>query len=271
MTAILITEALAQMGEAGARLDEIQSCEAGAGNISFALRECCGLDEAFPNQEAYTLPAAVASLAGWTVLVTGSGRRLRDIGRDPGAAVAAVTVGADGSSGTLRFADTRAWKAPSSEFNSHLAVHSDQVSRNPGLTRHVVVHAQPIHLVALSHVDAFRDSRVFTKRIIRWEPETIVQLPDGLEVLDFMVPGSDTLQQGSVAGLRDHRIVVWSKHGVMVRHDTSPLGAVDLIEYAETGARYDHLNTIAGNPSEGLSDSELRAVVAAFNVQTTLV
>ncbi|MDR1118148.1 MAG: class II aldolase/adducin family protein, partial [Bifidobacteriaceae bacterium] len=174
---ISIDCALTEIGRAGARLDQIHACEAGAGNISFALAEAPGLDRVFPHAEPYTLPAAAPHLAGWTVLVTGSGQRLRDVAAAPGACVAAVQVGPDGG-GQIRWADERAWDTPTSEFNSHLAVHEDQVARRPDLRQHAVAHAQPPYLTALSHAPEARDQAAFNRRVMRWEPETIVQLPD---------------------------------------------------------------------------------------------
>jgi rhamnulose-1-phosphate aldolase len=268
---ISLDHALTQIGQAGARLDQMHACEAGAGNISFALRAVSGLEAAFPLTELYDLPVEAPHLAGWTVLVTGSGQRLRNVAQSPGACLAALEVGPDGRTGQLRSAPDRAWAKPTSEFNSHLAVHNDQAGLRPGLTRHAVVHAQPPYLVTLSHVAANGDTATFNRLILRWEPETIVQLPEGLAVLRFMVPGSEELQAASLAGLRDHRLIVWSKHGVLGRSDEDPLKVVDLIEYAETGALYEHLNRVAGNPSEGLTNAELKAVVEAFGINTTLV
>ncbi|MDR2347508.1 MAG: class II aldolase/adducin family protein [Bifidobacteriaceae bacterium] len=259
--------ALEQIGLAGARLDSIHACEAGAGNISVVLREAPGLDAVFPLAEPFELPVPAPHLAGWTALVTGSGQRLRDVVGSPRATLAAVAIGGDGRSGVLRSAPERAWRTPTSEFNSHLAAHEDRVARCPDLDSHAVVHAQPPYLVALSHAVAGGDSVAFNRRIMRWEPETIVQLPDGLAVLEFMVPGSRRLQEASVAALREHRIVVWSKHGVLGRSDTGPLAIVDLIEYAETGALYEHLNAAAGGAASGLTSAELRAVVEAFSVE----
>jgi rhamnulose-1-phosphate aldolase len=40
-----------------------------------------------------------------------------------------------------------------SEFNSHLAVHDDQVARS-GSNCQALIHAQPPHLVYLSHIPA---------------------------------------------------------------------------------------------------------------------
>lgn len=263
-----VSAILEEMGKAGARLDTIHACEAGAGNISVALPTPADLAETFPHVEEFELPGPAPALAGWTVLVTGSGQRLRDIGAAPTAAVAAVSIAADGSA-TLRYADDRAYARPTSEFNSHLAVHDDQIGRR-GLTGpHSVVHAQPPYLVALSHHGP-ADSVKFSRQILRWEPETVVQLPEGVEFLEFMVPGSKRLQEASVAGLRQARIVIWAKHGLMVRSDEGPLKAVDAVEYAETGAMYEAINTQTGSPSQGLSDDELRSVIEAFDVKTTL-
>ena len=64
-----------------------------------------------------------------------------------------------------------------------------------------------------------------------------------------MVPGSQTLMENNVRALRDHVIVLWSKHGIMVRSDASPLAAVDKVEYAETGAMYEVRDMMAGGLS----------------------
>jgi rhamnulose-1-phosphate aldolase len=87
----------------------------------------------------------------------------------------------------------------------------------------------------------------------------------------FLVPGSHELMAATVEGLREHRIVIWSKHGVMTRSDLSPTKAADLIEYAELAARYEVMNLQHGEQGEGLTVDELRAVVRAFDVKTTLV
>ena len=71
---------------------------------------------------------------------------------------------------------------------------------------------------------------------------------------------------GNVDALRNHRIVIWAKHGVMVRSDSSIKHAVDLLEYAETAAKYEYLNISAGELGQGLSADEIRAVCKKFKV-----
>lgn len=260
---------LDELGQAGHRLDQMHACEAGAGNMSVALADPLDLS-AFPDAEPYRLPVAVPELAGWTVLVTGSGTRLRDVAGSPGACVAALIIDPTGTDATLRSAPERTYARPTSEVNSHLGVHADRVARHPGLRRHTVVHAQPPYLVALSHIPRLADTVTFSRAITRWEPETIIQLPAGIGVIPFAPPGSETLMTHNVAQLRDHQIVLWCKHGVMVRSDDGPLTAVDKVEYAETGAMYEHWNLTAGGLGEGLTAEEIRGVIEAFGVDTTL-
>lgn len=266
-----IENLLEHMGQAGERLDQMHAVEAGAGNISVSVNATVDLESVFPDkQPGVELPLPAPNLAGRTVLVTGSGCRLREVRRNPRQNVSAFVVDEGGKTGTWYTHPDRLYTKPTSEFNSHLAVHNDQVGRR-GIEFQAVIHAQPPYLVALSHIAETLNNKDFNRLILRWEPETIVQIPKGLEVLPFMVPGSQELMENNVRGLRDHQITLWAKHGIMVRSDISPLAAVDKVEYAETGAMYEHMNSIGGNRSEGLSVAELRRVVEAFNVDTDLV
>lgn len=264
-----LDEILTAMGAAGSRISEIDASEAGAGNISAYLGWDVEVRRRFPVADEIELPLEVPALAGRTLLVTGSGRRLRQIAENPLANVGAVTVHDGGRTATLHTSPARLFERLTSELNSHLAVHADQVEHR-GVTFQAVVHAQPIHLTYLSHIEAYRSTEAMNARIIRWEPETVVAVPRGIGVLEFMVPGSPELMAANVAGLREHEIVLWSKHGVMARSDVSVTRAVDRIEYAETGARYEYMDLVAGSRAQGLIRDELHAVVEAFDVPTTL-
>lgn len=263
-------EILASMGAAGRRLDHIGACEAGAGNISVSIRETPDdLADYFSEESTIELPVTVPGLAGFTLFVTGTGCRLRDVAAAPTANVSAIILGADGHSGRWLTAPERAFTAPTSEFNSHLGVHEDQVVKR-GAPFQAVIHAQPPYLVTLSHIAALRNQRDFNRAIFRWEPETIVQVPKGIKVLDFMIPGGAELGANNVESLRDYQIVLWSKHGVMVRSDISPLAAVDKVEYVEAGAMYAYRDMAIGGRCEGLTEDQSKAVIAAFSVETDL-
>jgi rhamnulose-1-phosphate aldolase len=265
-----LDEFLLGMGEAGRRVSDIDAGEGAAGNISLCIGWPLEVRRRFPNVQPLDLPEAVPALAGRLVLVTGSGRRLRDIHKDPDANLAAVLIGADGRSAIIYTSPRRLFARPTSEFNSHLAVHNDQVAAT-GTNFHALIHAQPPHLTYLSHLPAYRDQDYMNRQLLRWEPETIVNLPEGIGVLPYRLPGSPALMELNIAGLRAHRIVLWSKHGVMARSDQSVTKAADRIEYAETAARYEYMDLVNGYKAEGLTRAELQEVVRAFDVPTTLV
>jgi rhamnulose-1-phosphate aldolase len=253
-----VEELMELIGEAGHHM--------AAGNISIYLGWEIDPTEHFPRSEPFPLPTAAPELAHRGFLVTGSGRRLREIAADPTANLGFVRVEADGRSGTLFTSPRCLFQKPTSEFNSHLAVHRDQIARNE-LNFHALIHAQPLHLVYLSHITRYQDFYYLNRHVLRWQPESIVNLADGIGFLPFILPGSPELMLGNVRALRDHRLVLWAKHGVMARSDTSVKRAADLIEYAETGARYEYLNLTNHGLAEGLSQHEMRMICDAFNVE----
>jgi rhamnulose-1-phosphate aldolase len=265
-----LDEFLVAIGEAGQRLAAIEASEGAAGNMSLYIGWPIEVRRVFPLVEAMDLPLPAPALAGKIVIVTGSGRRLRDVRHDPAANLGAVRIGEDGRTGQFYTSPRRLFARLTSEFNSHLAVHNDQVGRT-GTNFHAVIHAQPPNLVYLTHISRYRDQQYLNRRLIRWEPETIVQLPEGVGVLPFILPGSPALMEANVARLREHRIVLWGKHGVMSRSDHSITAAVDRIEYAETAARYEYMDLVNGGQAEGLTDAELHEVIDAFGVQTSLI
>jgi rhamnulose-1-phosphate aldolase len=265
-----LDELLASIGEAGGRMSALAATAGAAGNLSLCVGWPLEVRRRFSLTEPYALPQPAPDLAGKLLLVTGSGRRLRDLQANPEANLAAVVVGADGASAQLYTSPRRLFERLTSEFNSHLAVHADQMSRT-GAIFQALMHAQPPHLVYLSHLPAYRDQRMLNERLFRWEAETIVHLPEGVGVVPFILPGSPALMQATITALRAHRLVLWSKHGVMARSDFSVTRAADLIEYVEAAARYEYMDLISGGKGDGLTRAELREVVDAFHVQTKLV
>ena len=264
-----LDEFLTAIGEAGYRLSEIEASEGAAGNISIYIGWPIDVRRRFPLVETIQLPEAAPELAGGTFLVTGSGRRLREVIEDPVANLGCVTVDADGRTGQLYTSPRRLFERLTSEFNSHLAVHHDQVIR-VGTNFHAVVHAQPPHLTYLSHIPRYQDENYLNRHLLRWQPELIVQLPEGIGLVPFKIPGSSDLMTATLESLRKHRIVVWGKHGVMARSDVSVKRAADRIEYAETGAHYEYMNLVNHEQGVGLSAEEIRAVAKSWNLEQSI-
>jgi len=264
-----LPELMSLIGDAGRRVAEIEASEGAAGNISVFVGWPLDVEPLFPNRQPFELPAPMPQLAGSHIIATGSGRRLREVAAAPTADLGLVSISADGRTATLHTSRDCLFTRLSSEINSHLAVHCDQVG--PAKTNfHALIHAQPLHLVYLSHIARYQNEEYLNQHILRWQPECIVHLSEGVGYIPFLVPGSEELMNANIEKLRRHRAVLWAKHGVMARSDDSVKRACDLIEYAETGARYEYMNLANQGLGEGLSEAEIRAIASAFNLDQSI-
>ncbi len=125
-----------------------------------------------------------------------------------------------------------------------------------------MVHAQPHHLIYLSHHPAYARTDLLNNRLRRWEPETVVTFPEGIGLIRFQTPGSDARRRETVGGLRDHRLVVWQKHGVVARSDGRVAGGRPGGVHGDGGARRGAQPAVGGR--RGPTDEDLRAVCAAL-------
>ncbi|MCX6079334.1 MAG: class II aldolase/adducin family protein [Chloroflexi bacterium] len=264
-----LDELMIMMGEAGRHIANIEASEGAAGNISVCLCWPVEPRSRFPLMEEINLPQAVPGLAGATFLVTGSGRRLREIINEPTANIACIVVNEGGQTGKLYTSYQRRFERVTSEFNSHLAVHYDQMMTS-GTNFHAIIHAQPLHITYLSHIPRYQNEQYLNTHLLRWQPETIINLPEGIGLIPFEVPSSTELMAGNIKALQSHRVVVWSKHGLMARSDISIKRAADRVEYAETAAKYEYLNLATGEIGEGLSTKEILDICKTFSIKQNI-
>jgi rhamnulose-1-phosphate aldolase len=261
---------IAELGAAATRLSAIGALEGAAGNMSLFLPPdtpglTALLETRFPRARPYEVPGQVQLPFG-TLLITGTGRRLRDCAELPERVLCAIVRDAEGT--WLHRADEHGVE-PTSEIDSHAGVHGMMLGDRQAV--HAVIHAQPPRLTYLSHIPAYRDERVCNRQLLRWQPETLVQVPEGVSVLPFETPGTPAQGTATLEAMRRHRVVLWAKHGVIVRSSSGPGAAADLIEYLEAAAGYELLDLQAGRPADGLSLAELRAVATRFGVSPALL
>jgi rhamnulose-1-phosphate aldolase len=254
--AYLYSRMLREIGDTGEQMTVLGADEGSAGNISVFVRAIEGIDEHFWDHGVMDLPVACPALQGGWLVVTGTGRRMRDLSQDPEATLLILEILEGGRRATIYTASN---VKPTSELNSHLAIHNDQVGRH-NLSYNAIVHAQPRFLTYISHLTEYTDTASLNRRLLRWEPETIINFPEGIGMIPFHVPGSPEQMADTMAGLQTYRAVVWQRHGIVTRSDDNVRRAGDLVEYAETAAHFEYLNLQLGRPTEGLSDEEMREI-----------
>lgn len=263
-------DVIEQFGEAGQRLVTLGASEGCGGNLSVCVTGTRRPHPAFTLGERVELPVTVSNLAGCSLVVTGSGTRMRDLQTKPAACLAILQVEESGTHAWMLTAPSRGFKRVTSEFNSHLVVHAAQAnSASSGC--HAIVHAQPRKLTYLSHISEYQNEDYLNRRLFRWQAETALSLPEGISVVPFHSPSSSQLMQANAIALRERQAAVWSKHGVMARSGRSLAAAVDLVEYLEAAAEYECLDLALGQRAQGLEKSELTHVCAQYGVTSSLL
>ena len=264
--ALALDSIFAAFADAGQRLCELGASEGASGNLSVCLRGTLAPHGEWTVVEDIELPLEVPGLAGAHVVVTGSSTRSRDLAKDPVNNLGMLEVQPGGARARLLSSPHRTFARITSEFNSHLAVHSDHLSHGSEAF-HAVVHAQPRRLTYLSHIVDYQDEGFLNQRLLRWQPETVLNLPEGIACVPFAPPSSPELMTASAAALRDQRAAIWAKHGIMVRSAKSLAVAVDLIDYLEAAAAYECMDLALGQRAQGLDDAELDVVCATYGLK----
>lgn len=256
--------------EAALRLAHLGALEGAAGNISTFLPADAGTDLDLAalglDERLAWEPPHGATLPPGLLLITGTGRRLRDVGHLPAAVLCAVE--AQGNNWWLHRAAQHTVR-PTSEIDTHIGLHAALCSESPVV--HSVVHAQPPSLTWLSHVAAYRDGPRLNRQLLRWQPETMVMLPEGLQIVPFITPGTPVQGRLTTEAATRSRVVIWAKHGVVAHAAGGPLAAVDLIDYVEAAARYEVCDIQGGRLADGLTLDELRSIALRFGVSADLL
>jgi rhamnulose-1-phosphate aldolase len=261
---------LARMSEVSAYLWRKGWAERNAGNLSVDVTECVAGgswdDRAF-GDEAVELAGEYRDLAGRWFLVTGTGRRFRDLAGDAGANACALRLDASGRAFRLAWGGTSdpAFR-PTSEFPAHLRVHEHL--RRTNAVQRVVLHTHPTELVALTHLPEYKDEAALNRTLWSMHPEVKVAVPRGLGFVPYEVPGSEALALASAAAFaRGHDAVLWEMHGaVAVGRDVAE--AFDLIDTLNKAAHLLLLcRAAAGSAPEGLGPARVAELVKAFGLK----
>lgn len=151
-----------------------------------------------------------APLAGKIFLVTGTGKYFKNVKVDPENNLGIVRISRDGTCAELLWG-FRDGGRPTSEFPAHMMSHMARLAVDP--EHRVVIHSHPTNLLAMTYVHAL-DSNAFTHTLWQMSTECIVVFPEGVEVLPWMLCGTDDIGVATAQKMQSARLVVWAMHGI---------------------------------------------------------
>lgn len=187
--------------------------ERNGGNLSYRIKaeELAPIVEALDMQGAWQpVGARVPGLAGEYFLVTGSGQYFRHLEDQPAEALGIIRLDENGENYQIIFGFEKGGR-PTSELPSHLMNLEVKKALDPDYR--VVYHAHTTNLIALTYVLPLDDA-VFTRELWEMATECPVVFPQGIGVVEWMVPGSLEIAAATAKKMEDYDLAIWAHHGV---------------------------------------------------------
>ncbi|MBC8321614.1 MAG: rhamnulose-1-phosphate aldolase [Bacteroidetes bacterium] len=221
--------------------------EKNAGNFSILV----DLDFEINSGKHYPLPKPYTELANKVFIVTGKGKRMRDIARSPAENTVVFKINSKGDMYSIL---SVALVTPTSELPTHLAIHSMIAQRSSN--ERAVMHSHVTELIALTHIEKYCDQDRFNNMLWQMHPETIMFIPTGVGFVPFELPGSSEIATATVEALKYHSIALWEKHGVF--SIASNLNdCYDLIDIIAKATKIYLMCAAVGTLPQGLSTNQL--------------
>lgn len=236
--------------------------ERNGGNLSFMLDERDVAAYLDVRNVIRTIPTGFScpALDGKYILVTGTGKYFKNVQYDPASNLGLLRLTDGGARAELLWGFSDGGRF-TSEFPAHMMSHAARLAVDP--ENRVVMHCHPGNLLAMTYVHTL-DEKEFTRTLWQMCTECIVVFPDGVNVLPWMLCGTNEIGMATAEKMKTARLVVWSQHGIYGAGKTLD-EAFGLIETAEKGAEV--YMRIAHLPiRQTITDEALHALVGRFDL-----
>ena len=186
--------------------------ERNGGNISLLLDEADVAEYLDLNNILRTIPTGfeAPALEGKYFLVTGTGKYFKNVQYAPGVNLGLVRLTDKGMKAELLWGYEDGGKF-TSEFPAHMMSHVARLRVDP--QNRVVMHCHPANLLAMTYVHTL-DERAFTRTLWQMCTECIVVFPDGVNVLPWMLCGTNEIGAATAEKMETARLVIWAQHGI---------------------------------------------------------
>ena len=236
--------------------------ERNGGNITVNITEL--IDEEIRHLPAIAarkpIGVTLAALRGGYFFCKGTGKRMRDLARQPMQNGAVIRITDDCAHYEI-IADNTIM--PTSELPSHLMVHNRLIEQ--GSPYRATLHTHPTELIAMTHHRPFLEKDVLTQLLWSMIPETKAFCPLGLGVVPYAIPGSNALAEGTLKELEDYDVVLWEKHGVFAK-STDIMDAFDQVDVlSKSAAIYLDCKAMGFEP-DGMSDAQMKELSQVFHL-----
>lgn len=200
-------------------------------------------------------------LEGKYFLVTGTGKYFKNVQYAPDVNLGVVKIIDGGKNAELLWGFSDGGRF-TSEFPAHMMSHVARLKVDD--KNRVVMHCHPANLLAMTYVHTLEE-KAFTRTLWQMCTECIVVFPDGVNVLPWMLCGTNEIGIATAEKMKTARLVVWAQHGIYgAGKDLDE--TFGLIETAEKAAEI--YMKIAHLPRVNtITDEEMHLLEERFNIK----
>ena len=237
--------------------------ERNGGNISLLLDEKDVAEYLDLKKVLRVIPTGFTApeLEGRCFLVTGTGKYFKNVQYAPEVNLGIVRLTDRGEQAELLWGYTDGGQF-TSEFPAHMMSHVTRLQVNP--ENRVVMHCHPSNLLAMTYVHSL-DEREFTRTLWQMCTECIVVFPEGVNVLPWMLCGTNEIGEATAEKMLTARLVMWSQHGIYGagRDLDETFGLIETAEKAaEIYMKIAHLPRL-----NTITDDQLRQLEKRFGIK----
>lgn len=196
-------------------------------------------------------------------LATGSGKFFRNVILEPQDNICIVEINDKGDSYRIVWGLVKGGR-PTSEFPSHFMNHSVRKAATNGENR-VIYHAHPANVIALTYVLPLT-AKAFTRALWQSATECPVVFPNGVGVVEWMVPGGSDIAMATSRLMEKYEAAVWAHHGLFCSGPDFDItfGLMHTIEKA--AEIYVKVLSMDKDIKQTITDDNLRAIAKEFGV-----
>ncbi|MCH4887042.1 rhamnulose-1-phosphate aldolase [Acidaminobacter sp. JC074] len=182
--------------------------ERNGGNLSYRMtyEDIDSMKKDFIQSQWIDLDVTLDNLSNEFFIVTGSGKYFSNVMNSQDA-IGIIELNDSGDAYRIRWG--LEGSKPTSELPTHLMNHSVKKA----LGHRVIYHAHTTNVIALTFVLPLED-KVFTKKLWQMATECPVVFPEGLGVVEWMVPGGRAIAEKTSQKMKDYNACVWAHHGL---------------------------------------------------------
>lgn len=239
--------------------------ERNGGNLSYRIKkdEIEEVAEELQPREWNDIGTEVPELAHEFFLVTGSGKFMRNVADDPEDTLCIIELDENGTRYRICWGLQNGGR-PTSELPSHLMSHAVKKKISDGRVR-VIYHCHPTNIIALTFVLPLKDE-IFTRDLWEMMTECPVIFPEGVGVIEWMVPGGSEIGLKTAELMKKYNVVIWAHHG-MFAAGTDFDQTFGLMHTVEKAAEIlVKVQSMGGQMLQTITSQDFRDLANAFNV-----